>query len=53
MGTVAVTSVYHANHKLHILDVRGSESKTVGNNALQWSGSGLIRCLLEFAVKFR
>jgi hypothetical protein len=33
------TSVYHANHKLHILDVRGSESKTVGNDALQWSGS--------------
>jgi len=33
------TSVYHANHKLHILDVRGSESQTVGNDALQWSGS--------------
>lgn len=32
-------SVYHANHKLHILDVRGSESKTVGNDALQWPGS--------------
>ena len=33
------TSVYHANHKLHILDVRGSESKTVGNDTLQWAGS--------------
>jgi hypothetical protein len=33
------TSVYHANHQLHILDVRGSESKTVGNDALQWAGS--------------
>ena len=33
------TSVYHANHKLHILDVRGTQSKTVGNDALQWAGS--------------
>jgi hypothetical protein len=33
------TSVYHANHQLHIRDVRGSESQTVGNDALQWSGS--------------
>jgi len=33
------TSVYHANHQLHILDVRGNESKTVGNDALQWAGS--------------
>ena len=33
------TSVYHANHKRHILDVRGNESKTIGNDALQWAGS--------------
>ena len=33
------TSVYHADHKLHILDVCGSESKTVGNDTLQWAGS--------------
>jgi hypothetical protein len=33
------TSIYHANHQLHIRDVRGNESKTVGNDALQWSGS--------------
>ena len=31
-------SVYHANHKLPILDVGGSESKTVGNDALEWDG---------------
>lgn len=29
----------HANHQLHILDVGGSESQTVGNDAFQWSGS--------------
>jgi len=28
-----------ANQELYILDVRGSDSKTVGNDALQWAGS--------------
>jgi hypothetical protein len=35
-GTFA--SVDHANHQLHILDVRSSQSQTVGNDALQWAG---------------
>jgi hypothetical protein len=39
MALIYGTSVYHANHQLHIRDVRGSESQTIGSDALQWAGS--------------
>ena len=39
MALVYGTSVYAANHKLHIRDTRGGETKTLGNDALKWAGS--------------
>lgn len=39
MSVVYGTSVYAANHKLHIVDRRGDETKQYGNDALKWSGS--------------
>ncbi|HET6424585.1 MAG TPA: glycosyl hydrolase family 28-related protein [Planctomycetaceae bacterium] len=33
------TSVYQSNHRVHIRDVRGSDTKTVSNDALRWAGS--------------
>ena len=33
------TSVYQANHKLHIRDTRGGAVKDLGNDALKWAGS--------------
>ena len=33
------TSVYQSNHKLHIRDSRGGETKLLGNDSLRWSGS--------------
>ena len=39
MALVYGTSVYSANHQLHIRDTRGGETKTLGNDALKWAGS--------------
>lgn len=39
MALVYGTSVYAANHKIHIRDVRGQETKEIGNDALRWAGS--------------
>jgi hypothetical protein len=33
------TSVYHSNHKVHIRDVRGEETRDLGNDVLRWAGS--------------
>ncbi len=33
------TSVYQANHKVHIIDTQGNATKTIGNDALHWAGS--------------
>jgi hypothetical protein len=33
------TSVYHANHKVHIRDLSGSDVRQIGNDALRWAGS--------------
>lgn len=33
------TSVYHANHRVHVRDVQGNNTKTIGNDALRWAGS--------------
>ncbi len=32
-------SIYQANHKVHIRDTRGGETKLIGNDALKWAGS--------------
>jgi hypothetical protein len=39
MALVYGTSVYAANHKVHIRDVRGQEMKEIGNDSLRWAGS--------------
>lgn len=39
MAIVYGTSVYAANHKIHIRDVRGQETKEIGNDSLRWAGS--------------
>jgi hypothetical protein len=39
MALVYGTSVYQANHKLHIRDTRRGEVKELGNDALKWAGS--------------
>jgi hypothetical protein len=39
MALVYGTSVYQANHKLHIRDTRGREAREFGNDALKWAGS--------------
>ena len=39
MAVIYGTSVYSSNHKLHIRDTRGSETKLIGNDALKWAGS--------------
>jgi hypothetical protein len=39
MSLVYGTSVYAANHKVHIRDQRGSEVRWIGNDDLKWSGS--------------
>jgi hypothetical protein len=39
MALVYGTSVYGSNHKLHIRDARGAETKQLGNDALKWAGS--------------
>ena len=39
MSLIYGTSVYSSNHKLHIRDSRGSETKLIGNEALKWAGS--------------
>lgn len=31
--------MYQANHQIHIIDTHGSETKTLGNDALNWAGS--------------
>ncbi|MDX1947715.1 MAG: glycosyl hydrolase family 28-related protein [Pirellulaceae bacterium] len=33
------TSVYQANHKIHIRDARGSDVKEIANDQLNWAGS--------------
>ena len=39
LSVVYGTSVYQANHQLHIRDVHGTEAKLIGNDALRWAGS--------------
>lgn len=39
MAVIYGTSVYSSNHKLHIRDTRGNETKLIGNDALKWAGS--------------
>jgi hypothetical protein len=39
LGFVYGTSVYQANHALHILDTQGEETFRVGNDRLKQSGS--------------
>jgi hypothetical protein len=39
MSVIYGTSVYSSNHKLHIRDTRGTETKLIGNEALSWAGS--------------
>ena len=39
LAVVYGTSVYAANHQLHIRDTRGGETRPIGNDALQWAGS--------------
>jgi hypothetical protein len=39
LSLVYGTSVYQANHKIHIRDVRSSEVKEIGNDQLHWVGS--------------
>lgn len=39
MALIYGTSVYGSNHKLHILDARGTDTKQLGNESLQWAGS--------------
>lgn len=33
------TSVYHANHQLHVRDVQGADVKQIGSDRLKWAGS--------------
>lgn len=39
MSLIYGTSVYQSNHKVHIRDRKGTETKEVGNDALKWAGS--------------
>jgi hypothetical protein len=39
MSVIYGTSVYRSNHQLHILDTRGDDVKTIGNDQLKWAGS--------------
>ena len=39
MALVYGTSVYQTNHKRHIRDTLGGETKLLGNDALKWAGS--------------
>lgn len=33
------TSVYAANHQVHIIDTQNGDTKTIGNDAMTWAGS--------------
>jgi hypothetical protein len=39
MALVYGTSVYHANHEIHIRDTKGNHTKLIGNDAVRWVGS--------------
>ena len=39
MSLIYGTSVYQADHTIHIIDTAGSDVKTIGNDALKWVGS--------------
>ncbi len=39
LALVYGTSVYQANHKIQVRDVRGREVKEIGNEQLNWAGS--------------
>jgi len=39
MAVMYGTSVYRANHKVHIIDTQHGETRRVGNDRLKWSGS--------------
>lgn len=39
MSLVYGASIYHANHKVHIRDTQGTETKDIGSDALNWAGS--------------
>lgn len=39
MSLIYGASVYQSNHKIHIRDIRGSETREIGNDQLTWPGS--------------
>ena len=39
MSVIYGTSVYNANHRVHILDTAGDNTLTFGNDEVRWSGS--------------
>lgn len=39
MSLIYGASVYQSNHKIHIRDIRGSETREIGNEQLTWPGS--------------